>query len=178
MPNRHIITGQKIDPAKLQRAKALRRNMTPAEKRLWTALRANRLQGFHFRRQQIIDGFIVDFYCHAAGLVVEVDGPVHDQQADYDAERDRVLSARGLRILRVHNSEVMQDLKDVLARIEAACKKELAKKLPSPRRGGAGGELPSPRREGATGELPSPRRGGAGGELPSPRRGGAGGGVP
>jgi very-short-patch-repair endonuclease len=142
MPNRHIITGQRIDPAKLQQAKALRRNMTLAEKRLWTALRANRLQGFHFRRQQIIDGFIVDFYCHAASLVVEVDGPVHDQQADYDAERDRTLSTRGLRILRVHNSEVLQDLKGVLARIEAACKEGLEKKLPSPRGGGAGGGVP------------------------------------
>jgi len=139
---RHVITGQKIDPAKLQQAKALRRNMTPAEKRLWTALRANRLQGFHFRRQQIIGGFIVDFYCHAASLVVEVDGPVHDQQADYDAERDRTLSIRGLRILRVHNTEVMQDLKGVLARIEAACKEGLKKKLPSPHRGGAGGGVP------------------------------------
>jgi len=47
MKNRYIITGQRIDPAKLQQAKALRRNMTPAERRLWAALRANRLDGFH-----------------------------------------------------------------------------------------------------------------------------------
>ncbi len=121
MPTQHIITGQKIDRAKLQKAKAMRRNMTPAEKRLWSALRANRLDGFHFRRQQIIDGFVVDFYCHAASLVVEVDGPVHDEQIEYDAERDRVLAARELQTLRFSNEEVMQNLEGVLTRIRAAC---------------------------------------------------------
>ena len=118
---RHVITGQKIDPAKLQRAKEMRRNMTPAERRLWTELRANRLDGFHFRRQQIIDGFIVDFYCHAAGLVVEVDGALHDKQAEYDDERDRLLAARGLQVLRFRNREVLRELKGVLTRIRAAC---------------------------------------------------------
>ena len=101
----YIVRGQRIDPAKLKLAKELRRNMTPAERRLWSALRRNQLDGFHFRRQQIIDGFIVDFYCHAAGLVVEVDGPIHDrtEQAEYDAERDRTLETRGLRLLRIRN---------------------------------------------------------------------------
>jgi len=135
----NIVVGQKIDPAKLEQAKKLRRAMTPAERRLWASLRANRLKGLHFRRQQIIDGFIVDFYCHAAGLVVEVDGPVHEKRVEYDAQRDRTLSARGFRILRVHNSQVMQELERVLARIEAACRG----RLPSPRRGGvAGGVQP------------------------------------
>jgi very-short-patch-repair endonuclease len=156
MPKQHPITGQKIDSAKLQQAKALRRNMTSAEKRLWAELRANRLDGFHFRRQQIIDGFIVDFYCHAASLVVEVDGPVHDEQADQDAERDRILAARGLHILRVRNEEVMQNLGEVLTRIRRVCHARAdltpqppslpgkGEKLPSPRRGGAGGETPLP----------------------------------
>jgi hypothetical protein len=58
MTRNHLITGQKIDPAKLEQARTLRRNVTPAEKRLWAALRRNQLDGFHFRRQQIIDGFI------------------------------------------------------------------------------------------------------------------------
>ena len=119
----NIIRGQKIDSKKLERAKQLRRNMTPAEKRLWAALRRNQLDGLHFRRQQIIDGFIVDFCCHAAGLVVEVDGPVHDEaeQADYDAERDRILAARGLHLLRVRNEEVLQNPGSVLERIRDAC---------------------------------------------------------
>ena len=73
MPVKYIIPGQKVTKEKLQRAKELRRDMTPAEKLLWQELRANKL-GVHFRRQQIIVGFIVDFYCHKAALVIEVDG--------------------------------------------------------------------------------------------------------
>ena len=122
MPVRNIVIGQNVDRAKVQRAKELRRQMTGEERILWQQLRTNRLEGFHFRRQQVIDGFIVDFYCHTAGLVVEVDGGVHEGQAEYDEERDRLLSARGLRVLRVENREVREDLPDVLARIVAACR--------------------------------------------------------
>ena len=119
MSARNIVIGQKVDPAKVQRAKELRRHMTKEERILWQRLRGNRLHGLHFRRQQIIDGFIVDFYCHAAGLAVEVDGEVHRQQAAYDAERDCILSARGLRIMRIKNEEVRQNLSGVLSRIAA-----------------------------------------------------------
>lgn len=66
MPTRNIVIGQKVDQAKVERAKELRKNLTPEERILWQRLRANRLDGWHFRRQQIIDGFIVDFYCHKA----------------------------------------------------------------------------------------------------------------
>jgi len=124
MPARNIVIGQKVDQVKVQRAKELRRQMTKEERILWQQLRTNRLQGFHFRRQQVIAGFIVDFYCHAAGLAVEMDGEVHQQQAEYDAERDRVLSARGLRTLRIRNTEILENLPGVLARIAAACRGE------------------------------------------------------
>jgi very-short-patch-repair endonuclease len=87
----NIVIGQKVTRIKIQRAKELRREMTQEEKILWQHLRANRLNGLHFRRQQIIDGFIADFYCHATRLVIEVDGEIHQQQAEYDAERDQVL---------------------------------------------------------------------------------------
>lgn len=135
MTTPNIVTGQKINPAKLERARAMRRNMMPAERRLWNALRANRLDGFHFRRQQIVGGFIVDFYCHAAALVVEVDGPVHDGQVDYDASRDEIIAAHGLHVVRFRNEEVMRELDAVLARIRHLCHT----RLPSPPRGGAGG---------------------------------------
>ena len=79
MPVRKIVKRQKVDPAKIQRAKDLRHQMTEEERLLWKCLRTHRLADLHFRRQQIIDGFIVDFYCHTAGLVVEVDGEVHEQ---------------------------------------------------------------------------------------------------
>jgi very-short-patch-repair endonuclease len=119
---RKIVLGQKVEEAKVIRAKELRREMTDEEKTLWCRLRANRMLGLQFRRQQIIDGFIVDFYCHAAGLVVEVNGAVHDEQREYDAERDQILATRGLQILRVTNTEVTTDLDEVLERIAAACR--------------------------------------------------------
>ncbi len=118
---RNIVIGQKVSSIKVKRAKELRSQMTEAEKILWKHLRTNQLNGLHFRRQQIIDGFIVDFYCHAAGVVIEVDGSVHLQQVEYDARRDQVLSLRGLRILRITNEEVKHNLKQVLARIAAVC---------------------------------------------------------
>lgn len=91
--------------------------MTPSEAKLWDHLRAGRLGGLKFRRQQIIDGFIADFYCHSAGLVVEVDGAVHESQREYDRERDRAIAAHGLRVLRVTNDEVEQDIEAVLRSI-------------------------------------------------------------
>lgn len=119
----NIIIGQKITSTKHEVAKELRRNMTPEEKIIWQHLRSNCLNGLHFRRQQIIDGFIVDFYCHAAELVVEVDGEIHDQQIEYDLERDKVISSRGLRLLRVKNEDVRNNLDEVLRWIRQACEK-------------------------------------------------------
>ena len=68
--------------------------------------RANKL-GVHFRRQQVIQGFIVDFYCHKAALVDDVDGDVHDLQKEEDEWREKVLSELGLMIVRYGNDEVM-----------------------------------------------------------------------
>jgi len=120
----NIVIGQNVASAKVQRAKELRSQMTQEEKILWQQLHANQLNNLHFRRQQIIDGFIADFYCHAVRLVIEVDGEIHQQQAEYDAERDRLLSARGLRLLRIKNEEVRQNLERVLMRISNACNEE------------------------------------------------------
>ncbi len=122
MPIRNTVIGQRVRPEKAARARELRRAMTPAEKALWRRLKANQLGGWHFRRQQVIAGFIVDFYCHAAALVVNVDGEVHDQLIEQDAERDRALEGRGFRILHVTNAEVRDDLEGVLRRIEGACR--------------------------------------------------------
>jgi very-short-patch-repair endonuclease len=116
MPVKNIIPGQKVTKEKLQRAKELRREMTPAEKLLWHEVRANKL-GVRFRRQQIIQGFIVDFYCHKSALVVEVDGDVHDLQKEEDARREKVLNEMGLRIVRFRNDEVVRDLSTVVGKI-------------------------------------------------------------
>ncbi|MEA5501069.1 DUF559 domain-containing protein [Limnoraphis robusta Tam1] len=117
MEAKNIVIGQKITPEKYQRSKQLRKEMTPEEKILWEQLRRNNIKGLHFRRQQIIDGFIVDFYCHKAKLVIEVDGEIHNQQLESDQERDQILSARGLKILRVTNQDVRENLQEVLQKI-------------------------------------------------------------
>jgi very-short-patch-repair endonuclease len=106
---------------KLEQARRMRRAATPAEATLWQALRGNRLCGLHFRRQQLIAGFIVDFYCHAVTLAIEVDGPIHGGSADYDAERDMILAAHGVRVLRVSNDDVLQRLSETLKRIAETC---------------------------------------------------------
>src|SRR3972149_5613591 len=108
MPVKNIIPGQTFTKEKLQRAKELRREMTPAKKILWQELRGNKL-GVHFRRQQVIAGFIVDFYCHKVALVVEVDGDIHDLQQEEDARREKVLREMGLRVVRFGNEEVVRD---------------------------------------------------------------------
>ncbi len=114
-----IIPGQKVARDKLQRARELRREMTPAEKILWEELRGNKL-GVHFRRQQVIAGFIVDFYCHKGGLVIELDGSVHrgDQQKENDAKRDKALGELGLQIIRFKNEDVVKNLSAVLEKIQ------------------------------------------------------------
>lgn len=92
-----------------------------------SGLRANKL-GVRFRRHtcpggrcqgQVIQGFIVDFYCHKSALVVEVDGDIHDlQQEEEDARREKALSALGLRIVRFRNDEVMMNVSTVVGRIK------------------------------------------------------------
>jgi very-short-patch-repair endonuclease len=116
MPVKNILPGQRVTKEKQQRAKELRRDMTPAEKILWNELRANKL-GVHFRRQQVIAGFIVDFYCHKTALVVEVDGDVHDLQQEEDTRREKALSALGLRIVRFKNDEVLKNVSVVATKI-------------------------------------------------------------
>ena len=114
-----IVTGQRTGE-KLTLARQMRRQPTAAEAKLWQHLRAGRLEGLHFRRQQVIDEFVADFYCHTAGLVIEVDGAVHYDRADYDAERDRVLAERSLRILRFSNNAVEAHCPQVLRQIAEA----------------------------------------------------------
>ncbi|HLJ57501.1 MAG TPA: DUF559 domain-containing protein [Chthonomonadaceae bacterium] len=117
MNKKGIVIGSK-SPIKRTLASQMRKEMTEAESALWTHLRRSAC-GAHFRRQQIIDGFIADFYCHSAGLVIEVDGGVHDQQEAYDKLREDIITARGLSVLRFKNADVMNDMDGVLERIKA-----------------------------------------------------------
>src|SRR5262245_48041789 len=110
MPVKNIVSGLPVTKEKMERAKELRRDMTPAEKILWEELRANKL-GAHFRRQQVIAGFIVDFYCHKFALVVEVDGEIHDFHKKEDIRREDALREMGLKVIRFKNEELLNDAK-------------------------------------------------------------------
>jgi very-short-patch-repair endonuclease len=106
--------------ALVEAARQLRRELTPAEKALWAALRGRQVGGLRFRCQHAIGPFVADFYCPAAKLIVEVDGPIHDQQVEQDAARTDYLNALGYRVLRLRNEDVLTNLSAAIARIEHA----------------------------------------------------------
>ena len=92
----------------LARAKWMRLNPTEAEQRLWEILRAKRMTGFKFRRQVIIDSYIVDFLNFDQRLIVEADGPQH-AESEYDKRRDAYLKKQGFAVPRFWNSDILQD---------------------------------------------------------------------
>jgi very-short-patch-repair endonuclease len=100
-------------------ARSLRQQTTRPEDTLWQSLRGSRFHGAKFRRQVPFDRFVVDFYCHAAKLAVELDGRQHEWFSDYDAGRTEILERLGLRIVRFKNEDVLNDLDLVLAKIRA-----------------------------------------------------------
>jgi len=100
-----------------QLARSLRKNQTDAERKLWRRLRARELCGFKFRRQYPIAPYIVDFICVEKRLIVEIDGGQHATMTEIDNTRTEFLNARGYRVLRFWNNEVLQQLDAVLAKI-------------------------------------------------------------
>jgi very-short-patch-repair endonuclease len=98
-------------------AKQLRKSLTPSEKQLWQALRGGKLAGLKFRRQHPVGNFILDFYCPAYKLVIEVDGEIHANQSDYDFHRTVQLETHGYRVLRFQNEAVTHHLETVLSKI-------------------------------------------------------------
>ena len=91
---------------------------TEAEKELWQHLRMHRLKGFSFRRQHCIGQFIVDFYCHKARLVIEVDGDIHQYQAEEDKVRQRYLESLELKVLRFSNDMALNNTEEVIRKIK------------------------------------------------------------
>ena len=104
-------------------ARYLRQNMTPAEKKLWEALRGKKLVGLKFRTQHPLGFFILDFYCPSIKLAIEVDGGVHEKQEEYDITRMQLLNDYDIRVIRFRNEEILTDLSDVLDRILDVSKK-------------------------------------------------------
>lgn len=133
---------RKIDGTEaLERVRALRRAMTPAEKRLWSCLSNRGLEGFKFKRQEWIGPFIGDFVCWQARLVVEADGAQHGENEEYDAARTSYLAKEDFAVVRYWNNEVIGDLEAVLETIRP----ELIRRVPSPSHAAAPrGPLPLP----------------------------------
>jgi very-short-patch-repair endonuclease len=114
----------------LHAARQLRSAQTDAETLLWHLLRNRSLCGYKFRRQHPVGRYILDFYCHDAGLAIELDGSGHGEagQAAYDEQRTRALEGAGITVLRFWNNELLSDTEAVLGAIVAA----LHERLPSP----------------------------------------------
>ncbi|CAL1689947.1 putative protein [Brevundimonas subvibrioides] len=104
------------DGISYQRARAFRRRLTPPEARLWVRLKGDRLGGLGFRKQHPIGPYILDFYCAAAKLAVEVDGASHgtDERAAHDKRRTAWLGGKGIRVVRIAARAVKDELDGVL----------------------------------------------------------------
>ena len=100
-------------------ARNLRKNMTDAERRLWSKIRRKQLKKFQFYRQKNIGDYIVDFYCPSAKLIVEIDGGQHYSKENNvkDEARDKFLSNLGFRVLRFSNSDVFKNIDGVITEI-------------------------------------------------------------
>jgi very-short-patch-repair endonuclease len=106
-------------------ARNLRKNMTDAERRLWSKIRRKQLKAFQFYRQKNIGDFIVDFYCPAAKLIVEIDGGQHYSEENIlkDEARDKFMSDLGFKVLRFSNSDVFNNIEGVVTEIYNHLKK-------------------------------------------------------
>lgn len=112
-------------PWRVNRARALRSTETLAERVVWCELRGRRLKGYKFLRQQPLGRYYVDFVCREHKLVLEVDGATHSGAVaiEYDNRRDRALEALGFRVLRMTNTDVIENLDGVLELIVASLEK-------------------------------------------------------
>ena len=115
----------KLDPQLLEFAKTMRSNATDAENLMWQLLRAKRFMNLKFRRQHVIAPYIVDFYCHELGLVIELDGSQHGTKdgKEYDTERTKFLEALDLKVVRYWNNDLMQNTETVLGNLWNICLK-------------------------------------------------------
>jgi very-short-patch-repair endonuclease len=108
---------QGIPDGKYREARRVRREMTDSERILWTRIRRNKIDGLHFRRQHVIRGFIVDFYCRKAKRVVEVDGEIHRNQFEQDRIRDEILKSGDILIFRIPKQRIAKTIDEVILEI-------------------------------------------------------------
>ena len=98
-------------------ARYLRRNQTAVETLLWDCLRSRRCGGYKFRRQAAKDKYIVDFVCESRRIIVEIDGLSHEETADYDANRTKVLETMGYQVIRFSNNDCFEDINETVEAI-------------------------------------------------------------
>jgi very-short-patch-repair endonuclease len=132
-----VMIKQPLPVALKERIREFRRNSTDAETVLWRLLRNRAFLDLKFRRQHPVAGYVLDFYCDEARLGIELDGGLHSEpeQAQYDAERTRILSTHEeIQIVRFWNSEVLENPEKVLDDLSKILSKRLStgKQLPSP----------------------------------------------
>jgi very-short-patch-repair endonuclease len=101
------------------KAKELRNNMTESEVILWDHLRKRKLNGTHFRRQHPYGIYILDFYSYEANLAIEIDGPIHLDQQEYDIDRTKDLESSGMKLIRFTNSDIRERIEWVLDMIKS-----------------------------------------------------------
>ena len=113
----------KMDAQLLEFAKVMRSNGTNVENLMWQLLRNKHFINLKFRRQHVISPYIVDFYCHEIGLVIELDGSQHgtDDAVEYDAERTQFLEALGFKVVRYWNHDVLGNTEVVLEGLWQVC---------------------------------------------------------
>ncbi len=115
-------------PAIFERASRLRSNMTSAEELLWNKLKGKQVLGLRFRRQHPVSKYIVDFYCHSAKLVIELDGKIHLAKKEQDKERTKEIEELGLLIIRFQNEEVEKKIDEVVVKVKDKVK-EIIKRV-------------------------------------------------
>jgi very-short-patch-repair endonuclease len=101
-----------------ERARQMRKQQTRAEALFWECVRNRRCLGYKFTRQKPILSYIADFYCHELGLIIEIDGGVHDSQKEYDQIRTNDLESYGLTILRFSNDEILSDISEAMKKLK------------------------------------------------------------
>jgi very-short-patch-repair endonuclease len=108
---------RRTTPKGYESARLLRKEPTPAERKLWAYLRGNKLNGINFRRQHAIGNYVSDFCSVKHKLIIELDGSQHLGQEEYDEERTEYLESQGYKVIRFWNNQVMNDIEGVIKAI-------------------------------------------------------------
>jgi len=114
-----FMPARRTTPKGYDTARKLRKELTPAERKLWAYIRNDKL-GVNFRRQHAIGNYIPDFVCVKKKLIIELDGSQHVEQAEYDTERTKFLEAQGYKVIRFWNNQIMNDINGVIRNIQFA----------------------------------------------------------